>query len=160
MVSSAATGVMVMTPSMLALGREKWITDEIRARRVQSARIYEGAASLEELHELGRITLIPNGERVLLRAIIQSDCSEFALDSNDARSSFAHEVVAIGGAVAKWYDDHHVPVDTDLARCRVRVGDDCFVLSTAADRLSKTNPNTRLWMAHIEDISAHWSVGR
>lgn len=133
-------------------GNYSWVTPEIRERRSKAAAPYV-VGHLEALHEQGKIVLQPRGERVLLRAILASDVSDLSLDSYDARQSIAHEVVAIGLGVAGWERAHGVAEGHGL-----RVGQHCFVLSQAADRLSKTDKSVRLWLAHVDDISASWDV--
>lgn len=111
--------------------------------------------SLESLHESGAIQLKPHGVRVLLRAILEEDAwTGLESVAYDARQAVAHEVVALGGSVGKWYENNGV-IEED----RVKVGDHVFVLSTAADRASKTDKACRLWLCHIEDLSAFWRFG-
>lgn len=157
-------------------GRKQWITPELREKRAQAAAVYANATSLEELHDTGKITARPHGERVMIRAILKDDGSELALDTYDARQSVAHEVVAVGFGCDHYYDHHGIPDeardDRPLFRrfwtwlsgrgvkhgARVRAGDHCFVLSAACDRMSKTDKSVRLWHVHIEDVSSSWEV--
>lgn len=135
-------------------GRARWITPEMRVERKSRAQPYfivEGG--LEELYEKKLITIRPQGCQVLLRAIVpESDCTELGTDGYNARAAVAHEVLLMGSGCKKWMDDHAVP-DGE----RIRIGDHCFVVSAAANRLSKNDPGTRLWSTHVEDITQAWA---
>jgi hypothetical protein len=133
------------------------LTDEQR-HRFHAAQPYKDG-DLAKLHDAGTITMMPQGNRVLLRAILQEDASILSLAGElaghaieyDARTCIVHEVVAIGGGVKKHLDDAGIPEDD-----RPQVGDHVFVLSTVADRASKTSKAVRLWTVSVDDISLRW----
>lgn len=133
----------------------KWHTPEILERRKAAARPYVGAVGeLEQLHEEGKITLLPQGRRVLLRAILASDVSDLTAGvAYDARQAVAHEIVAFGPGCPKWWDNEGIPVDK-----RPRVGQHCWAPSAAIDRASKTDRACRLWSCKIDDIAHAWDV--
>jgi hypothetical protein len=80
----------------------------------------------------------------------------------------------VGPAVRRHLDKKGVPDDTREQRsvwrklrawvsgrgaqpfARPMPGDHCFVLSTVADRASKTDPTVRLWTVHVDDVSLKW----
>jgi hypothetical protein len=127
-------------------------------RRFFAAQLYR-YDDLAKLHEAGAIALAPQGPRVLLRAILQADAVTTTMEGEfgghalayDARTCIAHEIVAIGGGVKKHLDDAGIPEDD-----RPAVGDHVFVLSTVADRASKTDRSVRLWTVHVDDVSLRW----
>jgi hypothetical protein len=126
---------------------------EDEARAAKRAAVYKGG-DLQALHDSGAITIRPHGERILLRAVLVEDAfTGLARVPYDARRAIAHEVEAIGPGVRAYYDREGVPEED-----RIRVGDHVFVLSTVADRASKTDNTIRLWLAHIADVSASWRV--
>jgi hypothetical protein len=133
------------------------VPDDVRDRFFE-AQVYRGG-DLAALHDAGRITMRPQGKRVLLRAILQEDASVMTLSGEikgehreyDARTCIAHVIEDIGPGVAKFlreqgYDEEQLP----------KVGDHCFVLSTVADRASKTSRAVRLWTVDVQDLSLVW----
>lgn len=132
-----------------------WITPEITARRRSAALLYADAlGELEQLYETGKIALVPQGRRVLLRAIIASDVSELTAGvAYDARQAVAHEILAFGDGCDRWWEEQGVS-----RMSRPRVGDHCFVLSACLDRVSKTDRACRLWTCKIDDVSAVWNA--
>lgn len=133
----------------------KWHTPEILERRKEAARPYVGAVGeLEQLHEEGKITLLPQGRRVLLRAVLATDVSDLSAGvAYDARQAVAHEIVAFGPGCLEWWTKEGIPADQ-----RPRVGQHCFVLSGCLDRASKTDRTCRLWSCKVDDIAAVWDV--
>lgn len=132
---------------------------------------------IHQLHETGAIVIRPNGQRILMRAILREDAYGLGQGvSYDSRRAVAHEVLAVGSSVDRWLDLHGVPDDARDTRtllrrfrawlfgrgakmgARPRPGDHVFVLSAACDRASKTDRTCRLWFAHIEDVSGAWNV--
>lgn len=145
-------------------------------RRLAKAQPYK-LGDLHVLHDTGVITMRPQGVRVLLRAILQEDADLLGVGVEyDARKAIAHEVLDVGPGVEHWLDTHGVPDEARDSRglwrrirtwfsgrgvrefARPRVGDHIFLLSTAADRASKTDKSCRIWYAHCEDISGAWTV--
>lgn len=149
--------------------------------RIYAAQPYKGG-DLAALHEAGTLALAPEGPRLLLRAILQEDASVLSMAGElaghaveyDARTAITHEIVAIGTGVEKHLDAKGIPDDTRQRRSIVRrfsswllargahrgarpmVGDHVFVLSTVADRVSKTSRSVRLWSCHCDDVSLRW----
>jgi hypothetical protein len=151
------------------------MTPEERAR-YDRAQPY-GHGDLHKLHESGEIEMRPYGLRVLMRAILAEDASGLGAGVQyDSRRAVAHEIVAIGTAVERYLDKHGWPDDArdkrtlwervrafaslrgSVVGARPRPGDHVYVLSTAADRASKTDRTCRLWLAHIDDVSSGWNV--
>lgn len=131
-----------------------WERPEVRERRQRQARFYEG--TIEELHEQGKIVVTPAADRVLLRAILTLDGSELGQSlAYDARQAIAHEVVALGPGVRKWERDNGVERVED----GIQLGMHAFVVSAAADRLSKMDPTVRLWTARVSHLVAYWWPG-
>jgi hypothetical protein len=159
-------------------GRTKVQLSERQIQRLHEAQLYR-VGDLEKLHNAGLIHLEPEGTRVLLRAILQEDASVMAIGDEvggfsidyDARKCIAHVVEAVGPAVSKHLDEKGVPDDTReqrslwrrfrawfsgrgaRERARPMPGDHVFVLSTVADRASKTSRAVRLWTVHVDDLS-------
>ncbi len=133
------------------------VPEDVKARFLE-AQVYKGG-DLAALHDSGAITMKPQGVRVLLRAILQEDASVLSLSGTikgehreyDARTCIAHVIEAKGPGV----DEHLYKMGyakDDLPQ----VGDHCFVLSTVADRASKTSRAVRLWTCHCDDVSLVW----
>lgn len=133
------------------------VPEDVKARFLE-AQLYRGG-NLAALHDRGAITMKPQGVRVLLRAILQEDASVMTLSGTikgesreyDARTCVAHVIEAKGPGV----DEHLYKMgyaESELPQ----VGDHCFVLSTVADRASKTSRAVRLWTVHCDDISLCW----
>lgn len=138
-------------PSPIA---QDWRTDEDRAAQMAAALVYKGVVGgLEQMHRRGQIVLQPQGERVLLCAILQTDAYELGLGGYDARQAIAHEIVAFGPGCYGYWDGLKIGPDQ-----RPKIGQHCFVSSAAADRVSKTDKACRFWTAHIKDVSAVWDV--
>lgn len=180
----APTGAVTITPDMAAELDEARIRriveqqglDAEGERRLRQAQVYRGG-DLHVLHDSGAITLRPQGPRLLIRAILSQDASDLGMGvAYDARQAVAHEVVAVGHGVDRWLDERGVPDDArddrgvlqrirawssgrGAAPCaRPRPGDHVFLVSTAADRASKTDKACRLWLVHVEDVSAAWQL--
>ncbi len=128
---------------------KSWVTDEIAARRKKQAEVYAYAqGGIEQLYEEGKIDLIPQGDRVLLRAVLALDVSDLTRDvAYDARQSIVHEVLAFGPGCEKYYADKGIAPDD-----RAKIGQHYFVVSAGADRLSKTDKSVRLWTTRVEDL--------
>lgn len=133
------------------------LPESMRARFFE-AQLYKGG-DLEALHNEGRIKMKPQGVRVLLRAILQEDASVLSLSGKlngqvteyNARTCIAHVIEDIGPAVYEHLAKQEITPD-DMPK----VGDHVFVLSTVADRASKTSQAVRLWTVHVDDISLRW----
>lgn len=151
------------------------VSAEHRARMAEAA-IYK-FRDLHQLHMSGAIEMHPLGTRVLLRAILPQDAVVVGEGVGyDARQAIAHVVEAVGSGVRRHLD--MVGVDDDArepdtlrkwlrrlwqgrgrsAYARPMRGDHLYLLSTAADRASKTDRTCRLWYAHCDDLSGAWSV--
>lgn len=132
---------------------------------------------IHQLHDSGDIMIRPQGCRVLMRAILREDAYGIGQGvAYDSRKAVAHEVLSVGSGVEAWLDAKRVPDDTRDVRSivkkirawlsgrgatkgsRPRKGDHVFVLSAAADRASKTDRTCRIWLCHIDDLSASWTV--
>lgn len=129
----------------------KWVTPEIAERRRAIAEPFKLATGeIEELLEVGAVDVVPLGKRVLCRAVLSEDAyGAFTHVAYDARKAIVHEVVSLGNGVLRWWDKHQVP-----AHSRFAPGDLIYVLSTTADRLSKTDRACRLWSVDVRDVSA------
>ncbi len=148
-----------------------------------TAQIYK-SSDLEKLNNAGRINMAPQGPRLFLRAIASEDASILGLAGEmaggeldrDARRCIAHEVLGVGNGVERELDKAGVPDDTRDSRsilrrirtwlsgrgvrpnARPRIGDHVFILSTVADRASKTDRNCRLWSVSCLDVAFRWTV--
>lgn len=140
-----------------AMGR---LPDDMRARFFE-AQLYRGGDTvLADLHFAGRIKMKPQGVRVLLRAILQEDASVLSLSGElagqtteyNAKTCVAHVIEDIGPGVAKYLADERGYAPEDMPK----IGDHCFVLSTVADRTSKTSMAVRLWTVHVDDVALCW----
>lgn len=143
-----------------------WVTPEIGESRRQAARDFCEARNgvwqayrggLEEMAERGRVTLQPQGDRVLTVAILAQDASDGALQQPvyNSREAIIHKVVAMGSGVATWYDRHAVPVAE-----RIKPGDYVSILATVADNVSATDRSCRYWTTRIEHIGCRVDVVR
>lgn len=149
---------------------------EEQASLAKAAWVYR-KGDIHVLHAAQTIAIRPYGCRVLLRAILPEDASFTGVGvPYDSRQAVAHEVIDIGGGVERWLDDAGVPDDARdkrslrrrlhtwltgrgvRERSRPRAGDHLFLLSTAADRASKTDKTCRLWFCHVEDLSGGWEI--
>ncbi len=128
-----------------------WVTPELAERRRAAAAPFKAATGeIEELSETGAVDLVPLGKRVLCRAVLAEDAyAAFVHVPYDARKAIVHEVIALGDGVARYWDKRQVPPQSRFAP-----GDLVYVLSTVADRLSKTDRACRLWTVDVRDVSA------
>lgn len=126
-----------------------WITPQIAEERALSAAPFKRAAGeIEELHETGAIDFVPLGKRILVRAVLAADAYAFAHGAYDARQAIVHKVLALGDGVERYWNRKEVPVTHRFAP-----GDLVYVLSTVADRMSKTDKACRLWTVDVRDVS-------
>lgn len=135
------------------------LPDDMRARFFEAQLYKGGGLVLEDLHKAGKIKMKPQGVRVLLRAILQEDASVLSLSGEmnghfteyNAKACVAHCIEDIGPGVERHLTDKGISVES-----HPQIGDHCFVLSTVADRTSKTSMAGRLWTIHIDDLSLVW----
>ena len=135
-------------------GRALWVTQEMRDARRRRAEVYDlHPGGLEELWAKGKVILRPQIEQILLLAIVpQYDCHEaMTTDDYNARLACAHEILAIGPGCPHYWREREIPEDVWPT-----VGQHCFVVSAAANRLSKTDLSIRLWGTHVEDVTQVW----
>jgi hypothetical protein len=92
---------------------------------------------LEKLNKIVKVT----GDRVLLKAILQTDGSEIEVQGADTRTAVCHEVCDIG------------PDVKDIA-----IGAHCLHISAAGDGLDadQTQRGARYTIVREEDIVAWW----
>ena len=125
-----------------------WLTDEVRARRKAAAEPFR-LGDIEALYERGEIDCVPQGKRVLCRAVLSQDAYDTGAGMPyDARQAVVHEVISLGSGVHRWWDKHDVPAPE-----RFGPGSLIYVLSTVADRVSKTDKACRLWLVDVRDVS-------
>jgi|GEM_PF-2636670 len=147
---------------------------ETRARFLEAQPYKSG--DLARMHLSGQIEMIPQGPRLLLCSIDPNDASALGLagaikgiaQEHDARKCIAHRIVSVGNGVRKHLDDKGIPNDMRDAigkantsldyeiGARPMAGDHVFVLSTVADRASKTDRSVRLWTVHVDDVTLRW----
>lgn len=125
-----------------------WLDDDMRAMRKATAEPFK-LGDIEGLYESGKIDAIPLGKRVLCRAVLTQDAYDTGAGMPyDARQAIVHEVLALGDGVERWWDKHQTPPPRRFA-----VGDMIYVLSTVADRVSKSDKSCRLWLVDVRDVS-------
>lgn len=140
---------------------ETWVTDALKERRRADAlhfcevgetgiaRPYEG--EIEQMIELGRVTVMPEGDRVLTSAVLPEDAQGGGLVqlAYDSRKALCHKVLAVGPGVKAWQDAHAYSEAE-----RIKPGDFVWILATVSDRMSQRDKTCRLWTTRIEHIGA------
>jgi hypothetical protein len=92
---------------------------------------------LEKLHKILRMT----GDRVLLRAILQTDGSDLQVEGSDTRTAVCHQVEDVGPDVKDLAPGMHV-----------------LHISAAGDGLNpdQSNRSARYTIVREEDVIAYW----
>lgn len=109
---------------------------------------YDYRAGTDVVVEMGKMR--PFGRRILCRSILQNDAYEgpLTLVTYNSTDAVAFEILAVGGAVADWCEQHGETTPI--------VGQHCDVRSVAADRVNAKDPTGRYWLVPVEDVSAVW----
>jgi hypothetical protein len=109
---------------------------------------YEG--QIEEMFERGLVDVEPEGDRLLLRAVLTGDANDNVLRlAQDSRQLLLQEVVAVGPDCQRYWESKGYSAERML-----KPGDFCWVLSTVADRLATKSKVVRLLTVRCEYVAA------